>query len=95
MSRYTVDLDRLQDFVSRLSQFDAQAEQVAAEVDRQIATLHGTWTGDAADAHKSQHDEWTAAAAQMREALKQLRTKVDAAHRCYSDVVALNTAMWP
>lgn len=95
MSRYTVDLDRLQDFVSRLSQFDVRVEQIATELDHQIAVLHGTWAGHAADAHRSQHDEWTEAAAQMRDALKQLRTKVDAAHRCYAEAVALNTAMWP
>ncbi|WP_029107066.1 WXG100 family type VII secretion target [Mycobacterium sp. URHD0025] len=95
MSRYTVDLDRLQDFIGRLVQFHSRAEQVAVEVDQQVAALHGTWAGDAAEAHKRQHDEWTEAAAQMRAALEQLRTKIDAAHRSYAGAVALNTAMWP
>jgi hypothetical protein len=47
----------------------------------------------AAAAHRAQHDEWMAGAAQMREALAQLRAAAHNAHRHYTDAARLNMAM--
>ena len=65
--RYRVELEELLGFVDRLQSFEQRAEAIAARVDGQIATLHGTWAGNAAAAHRAQHDEWMAGASQMRD----------------------------
>jgi len=91
--RYRVDLEELLAFVDRLQSFEQRAEAIAARVDGQIATLHDTWAGTAAAAHRAQHDEWMAGAAQMREALAQLRTAAANAHQNYTDAVRLNVEM--
>ena len=58
--RYRVELEELLGFVDRLQSFEQRAEAIAARVDGQIATMHGTWAGNAAAAHRAQHDEWMA-----------------------------------
>lgn len=91
--RYRVELEELLAFVDKLQSFDERAEAIAAHVDDQIAALHDTWSGEAAAAHQAQHDEWTAAATQMGEALAELREAADNAHRNYSEAAKLNTEM--
>lgn len=91
--RYRVELEELLAFVDKLQSFEERAEAIAARVDDQIAALHDTWSGKAAAAHRAQHDEWTAAATQMREALAELREAADNAHRHYSEAAKLNTEM--
>jgi len=91
--RYRVELEELLAFVETLRSFEQRAEAIGARVDGQIADLHASWSGDAAAAHRAHHDEWTAAAAQMREALGQLREAAHATHRNYTQAVELNLAM--
>jgi WXG100 family type VII secretion target len=90
---YRVELEELLAFVDRLQSFEQRAEGVAARADGQIATLHDTWAGNAAAAHRARHDEWMAGAAQMREALAQLRAAADNAHQHYTDAARLNVEM--
>ena len=91
--RYRVELEELLAFVDRLQSFEQRAEAIAARVDGQIAALHDTWAGDAAVAHRAQHDEWMAGAAQMREAAAQLRAGADNAHQHYTDAARRNVEM--
>lgn len=91
--RYRVELEELLAFVEKLHAFEQRADTIAARVDGQIADLHTSWSGDAAAAHRGHHDEWMTAAAQMREALTQLREAARTAHRNYTEAVQLNIAM--
>lgn len=91
--RYRVELEELLAFVDRLQHFDQRAESIAVRVDGQIAALRDTWAGHAAAAHRAQHDQWMAGAAQMREAVAQLRAAADNAHRHYTDAARLNVEM--
>jgi WXG100 family type VII secretion target len=91
--RYRVELEELLAFVDRLQSFEQRAETIAAGVDGQVATLHDTWAGSAAAAHRAQHDEWMAGAAQMREAVAQLRAAAANAHQHYTDAARLNVQM--
>jgi WXG100 family type VII secretion target len=93
--RYTVDLDALLAFADRLAKFNVRAEQIATAVDQYIAELHASWLGEAASASQEYHEKWMAAAKQMREGLEELRKNAHVAHRNYTEVVRLNTAMWP
>jgi WXG100 family type VII secretion target len=90
---YRVELEELLAFVETLRSFEQRAEAIGARVDGQIADLHTSWSGEAADAHRENHDEWSAAAAQMREALGQLREAAHTAHRNYTEAVEVNLAM--
>jgi WXG100 family type VII secretion target len=91
--RYRVELEELLAFVDRLQSFEQRTEAIAARVDGQITSLHDTWAGDGAAAHRAQHDEWMAGAAQMREAVAQLRAAADNAHQHYTDAARLNVEM--
>ena len=91
--RYRVDLAELLAFVDRLQSFEQRAEAIAARVDGQVATLHASWAGNAAAAHHVQHDEWMAGAAQMREAIAQLRAAAANAHQHYTDAARQNVEM--
>ena len=93
--RYRVELEELSAFVDKLHQFEEKAETIATRVDKHIADLHATWTGEAASAHHAHHLEWSNAALQMREALAKLRNAAQTAHRNYAEVIDVNVAMWP
>ncbi|ETB25487.1 WXG100 family type VII secretion target [Mycobacterium avium] len=93
--RYAVDLDALSHSADRLAKFTASAEQIAAAADQFAAELHGSWLGRGADAEREYHQRWVAADKQMREALTELRTNVERAHRNYDGVSRHNTATWP
>ncbi len=92
---YTVDLDALLAFADRITTFNARAEEIATAVDQYIAELHTTWLGDGATVEREYHEKWMAAAKQMREGVVELRRNAQAAHRNYTEVIVINTAMWP
>lgn len=91
--RYRVDLEELLAFVDKLEAFEQRAEATASRIDGQIAGLHDTWSGEAAAAHRAQHERWMAGAMQMREALGGLRDAANNAHRNYSDAGQTNVDM--
>lgn len=91
--RYRVELEELLAFVDRLQAFEQQVEGIAARVERQVADLHTEWSGGGADAHRARHDEWMAAATQMREAVVQLKAAAHHAHRNYTDAAQSNLDM--
>jgi uncharacterized protein YukE len=91
--RYRVELEELLGFVENLKLSNsAPRPSPLASMDKS-PTLHARWSGEAAAAHRARHDEWITAAAQMREALSQLREAAHTAHRNYSEAVQLNIAM--
>ena len=91
--RYRVELEALLAFADTLQTFEHRAVSVAARVDDHVASLHTSWSGHGASAHRAQHQEWMAASQQMREALAQLRATAQHAHRNYTDAVTLDMAM--
>jgi ESAT-6 family protein len=93
--RYTVDLDALLAFANRLTKFNVRAEEIATAVDQYIAELHTTWLGDGAAAEGQYHEKWMATSKQMRDGLDELRNNAEVAHRNYTQVIAINTTMWP
>jgi WXG100 family type VII secretion target len=95
VTRYTVDLDQLNDFADRLEAFNRRADEIERAIDQQVAALHDNWLGDGAEGHKDYHARWMEAAKQMREAVAELRESAAKAHRNYTGVAELNTAMWP
>ena len=95
MTRYRVDLEELLAFADRLKAFDDRADEIASRVDGLVTQLHGSWLGEAADAHQARHDEWMTASRAMRETVTELRNAAHKAHQNYSEVNEINTSMWP
>lgn len=91
--RYRVELDELLAFVDKLQACEQRAEAIATRVDDQVADLHNSWDGHGASGHLTQHQDWIAAAGQMREALVQLKATAHTAHRNYTGAIELNMAM--
>ncbi|WP_045820850.1 WXG100 family type VII secretion target [Williamsia herbipolensis] len=92
--QFTINTEELADIVSAMARFDSDAESVCSDVDKTVASLHTTWTGEAADAQRAAHDRWTKGAAEMRSAVADLRKAGDTAHTNYTAAVTANTEMW-
>jgi WXG100 family type VII secretion target len=94
MSRLAVDLERLAHLVDRMARFEQHLGGLRDEVDVRVQALNATWTGEAAAAQASAHDQWRAGAAQVHEALAVLRTIATGAHANYAAAAAANRRMW-
>ena len=92
-SRYTVDLDRLDEVIARLAGFVGFVEEHLDELDRRIAGLPVSWTGRAADAHAEAHRDWVAGARDLREGLDAIRAAATRAHEEYTAAVSANLQM--
>ena len=93
-SPFSVDLARLQAVTERMATFDRALDGHLDQLDRRIARLHTTWSGDAAVAQRRAHDEWMRAARQMRAALATMRSITETAHGNYHAAVVANVQMW-
>lgn len=91
---FAVDLDSLDDVVTRLANLEKSIEQQLADLDTRIRQIHGVWSGEAAAAQLAAHREWMAGAQQMRAGLGALRAAASTAHSNYSAAVAANKQMW-
>ena len=91
---FRVDPRALADAVQRMGEFQRYAESVLTEIDSLVSNLHATWTGKGATAHAEAHRHWANGEAMMREALAQLRTAAETAHRNYTGAIAKNLSMW-
>ncbi len=92
---YRVDLDGLQRLIDDTAKLETTIEDLAAEIDKGIEQLNVSWTGTAAEAHRTAHNNHIAAATEMREALSALRSKLSAAYAAYHRVGPTNHEMWP
>ncbi|MGO4613053.1 WXG100 family type VII secretion target [Nocardia sp. 2YAB30] len=92
---YRVNLQQLDDAITTMAKFGADAEGWLREVDQHIADLHLSWSSQAAEAQRAAHDRWMAGAAEMRENLDELREVARQAHTNYSGAVQTNLGMWP
>lgn len=91
---FSVDPDALAEALQQMSEFVRHTEMVVGEIDSLVSHLHGTWSGQAADAHAEAHQHWSRGEAMMREALAQLKTAGTKAHHNYTQAMATNKSMW-
>ena len=56
--------------------------------------MHAGWTGAAAQAQESAHEQWRAGAAEVQDALAALRAVGPTAHENYAAAVLANRRMW-
>ena len=93
-SPFSVNPESLAEAVQRMSDFQSYAEEMLNEIERIVANMHATWTGEAAAAHVQAHQHWTRGEAMMREALGQLRSAGQGARDNYRGAMTTNQAMW-
>jgi WXG100 family type VII secretion target len=92
--KFKVDLEGLMAKVARMQEVGERAEQGCQEVEAKVAQLHQSWTGDAADSHRGEHEQWKQGAQEMREALAELKKLAQKAHGDYTNAVETNKKMW-
>ncbi|WP_405498362.1 WXG100 family type VII secretion target [Nocardia sp. NBC_00511] len=95
MGDYRVDLGGLQQLIDAAAKLESTIEARVSQIENRVDELHVEWSGDAARAHRTAHDERVAAVATMREALRVLGEKLATAHTAYTAVGSTNAGMWP
>jgi len=91
---FTVDLSHLLELIDQMEQFDQRLTSTCDEIEQAVVGLRASWSGDAADQQQQAHALWEKGSAEMAEALQQLRSDVDTAHRNYDRAFAAGVAMW-
>ncbi|EFV14978.1 WXG100 family type VII secretion target [Segniliparus rugosus] len=91
---FKVDLSHMQQTIDKMTQFTAQAESWCQEVDADVQSLHGTWSGEAASAQKAAHDQWVAGLNAMKADLEKLKKIAQDGHANYTDAGNKNKEMW-
>lgn len=94
MARFIVDLEELDATVVRLGAYVEYLEDKLGALDHRVASLRDSWTGDAAEAHRTAHTEWAAGAHQMREGVDSMRRVARTARDSYQSAVAANLRMF-
>jgi WXG100 family type VII secretion target len=94
VTRVVVDLHRLGALVERMALVHAQLARIHDDVDARVRQLHPDWAGMAADTQRAAHAEWSAAAQQVHEALRELRAIAATARDNYHAAVLANRRMW-
>ena len=92
--KFTVNTELLADIVTDMAKFDSDAVSVCRDAEQTVDRLHGSWTGEAANAQRAAHERWTRGADEMRSAVADLRKAGDTAHANYTAAVQANQEMW-
>ncbi|MQY19484.1 WXG100 family type VII secretion target [Nocardia macrotermitis] len=92
---YSVDLNQLDDLVTRLSSLAQFINEHLDTLDSKSAAVHaGSWSGTAASAHETAHREWSAAAAEFVAGITEMSTAARNAHTRYTGAATANTRMF-
>ncbi|MGY4103920.1 WXG100 family type VII secretion target [Nocardia sp. R16R-3T] len=91
---FSVDLDELEQIISRLSGLAAFVADHLDEIDERITTLRGTgWEGVAAQAYSEAHQQWISGAREFAEGIRDMSDAAKSAHGAYSEAAEVNSKM--
>ncbi|MFE9577210.1 WXG100 family type VII secretion target [Nocardia sp. NPDC006044] len=94
-SEFTVDLDRLDDVVAKLSGLAGYIAEHLDEIDDRVATLTNTgWEGVAAQAYTDAHAQWVSGAREFVEGVRDMSDAAKAAHGRYTQAQDTNFTMF-
>ena len=91
---YAVDLGELQDKIDEMAEFERRIEKALTHLDGVVDRLHLTFTGEAANAHRTAHQQWVAGMQEMKKGLAEVRAAGERAHTNYTNAVQANARMW-
>ncbi|WP_067894982.1 WXG100 family type VII secretion target [Nocardia vaccinii] len=93
-SKFTVDLDQLDQVVARLTGLAGFLTEHLDQLDHKIQALpEGSWKSAAATAYKDAHTRWLAAACEFTDGVSTAADAAQKAHGRYTDAVATNYRM--
>ncbi|WP_435593163.1 WXG100 family type VII secretion target [Nocardia sp. bgisy118] len=89
-SQFSVDLDHLDEIVTKLSALAGFIGEHLDEIDDRVATLTGTgWESIAAQAYAEAHREWVTGAREFVEGVRDMSDAARKAHGRYSGAIDL------
>ncbi len=92
---YGVDLDQLDNIVTRLSSLAGFLTEHLNTLDQKSAAVHsGSWTGATATAHETAHREWSSAARELVHGVREMSIAARNAHTQYVAAHTANTRMF-
>ena len=91
---FAIDPDELDAVVADIARTEAALETLTNDIERQVAKLHQSWEGLAAQAQREAQDEWEQGLLTMRQALADLRAAAEQASHNYSGAAEANRSMW-
>jgi WXG100 family type VII secretion target len=91
---FAVDLDELLRSIDEMARTGRALDALLDDVTDRLASLHLTWSGEAAVAQDAAQAEWEAGFREMRAALAQMRRAADTAHGNYGSAALTNLRMW-
>ncbi|MEV0361914.1 WXG100 family type VII secretion target [Nocardia fusca] len=91
---FQVDLAELEDITSRVGNFVGFLADSLAGLEQRMATLHQTWSGDAAIAQADAFRRWAAGATDVAEGIDAMRQAAVAAHDRYTAAIEANQQMF-
>ena len=94
VSAFVADVDGLLRVVEDLTRRGDDLRDLLDEIDRSVGALHGTWSGESAEAHRVAHRTWAAGFREMQEALGLMRVAADVARDNYATAAEANSRMW-
>ena len=77
-----------------MADFERGIERALAHLDGVVERLHITFTGEAADAHRTAHQQWATGMQEMKTGLVEIRDAAERAHTNYTNAVQTNARMW-
>ncbi|MCX0274640.1 WXG100 family type VII secretion target [Nocardia zapadnayensis] len=93
-SQFSVDLDRLDDLVARLSNLAGFIGERLDEIDDRVASLAGTgWEGVAAQVYVVAHNQWTTGAREFADGIREISEAAREAHTRYTEAIDVNYRM--
>ncbi|MBF6327562.1 WXG100 family type VII secretion target [Nocardia transvalensis] len=93
-SKFTVDLDQLDQIVSRLNGLAGFLRDHLDELDRRAKALgNGSWESAAATAYAEAHTQWLAAAREFAEGVAAMSDAAQKAHGRYTRAIEVNRRM--
>jgi WXG100 family type VII secretion target len=95
MAGYVANAEQILVLIDKARRIGEQIDTRISQVEREVATLHVEWDGDAAEAHRSHTDTWQREMGDMKTALAALEASTQNAHDGYLANVEHNVKMWP
>jgi len=91
---FTVDPSALLAAADLMSRFEQRVEQALAQLEGVEQRLGALWDGSGGAAQAGAQQQWAEGAAEMRQALVDLRKVAETAHENYHGAAQLNMRNW-